>query len=127
VKHAEIDVGRNGIDVARTDEVADERVEQRAIGPDEVDIGKIQECSRAVGDLGFELAQAEFETAAFRKGSIRKGDHGVDPGAGLGRFGEARVVTIRRHAQKLHLQCRNVQMQRDVDRGRAVVDEGLRP
>lgn len=88
MKHAEIDVGRNGIDVARTDEVADERVEQRAIGPDEVDIGKIQECSRAVGDLGFELAQAEFETAAFRKGSIRMGDHGVDPGAGLGRFGD---------------------------------------
>src|SRR5262245_35889460 len=127
MQDAKVNVGRYGMDIARTDEIAHERVEQRAVRSNKIDISEIQKRTGAVRDLSFKFAQAEFETASCRKAAIGMSNHCVYSGAGLGRFGETGIVTMGRDSYQLHLKRRDVQVQRNIDSGDAVIDEGLRP
>src|SRR5262245_6169763 len=54
-------------------------------------------------------------------------DHSVHPGNGLSRFGETWVVAIRRYPPQLHLKRRDLEVERQANRGSASIKERLGP
>lgn len=130
VQNTESDVSRHGTDGPTRVEVVvveGQRIEQWSDRPDDFQVTEVGEIAGTQEQLGFEFAQAKLETAALGEGAVGMGDHRVHPGTDLGGFGATGAGTMRSHTEQPHLKVRYVKVQRDVDRGSAIVDEGLGP